>query len=122
MNDLFILFIATICGLFSGFGTGIRYGFLDTDKNENDLMNTKLVKFYKNKLVSVLTTVLAFPVCVFIFMLIFVICTCFCPFLLFNLLTNEVIDIILRCFLALLSSQFLAYLLGMSYNQKHLKK
>ena len=37
MNDLFILFIATICGLFSGFGTGIRYGFLDTDKNENDL-------------------------------------------------------------------------------------
>ena len=33
----FILFIAIICGLFSGFGTGIRYGFLDTDKNENDL-------------------------------------------------------------------------------------
>lgn len=118
----FILFIAIICGLFSGFGTGIRYGFLDTDKNENDLMDTKLVKFYKNKLVSVLTTVLAFPVCIFIFMLIFVICTCFCPFLLFDLLTNEVVDIILRCFLALLSSQFLAYLLGMFYNQKHLKK
>ena len=118
----FILFIVIVCGLFSGFGTGIRYGFLDTDKNENDLMDTKLVKFYKNKLVSVLTTVLAFPVCMFIFMFIFVICTCFCPFLLFDLLTNEVVDVILRCFLALLSSQFLAYLLGMSYNQKHLKK
>ena len=64
----FILFIAIICGLFSGFGTGIRYGFLDTDKNENDLMDTKLVKFYKNTLVSVLTTVLAFPVCIFIFL------------------------------------------------------
>ncbi len=121
MNGI-ILFIVLIVGLFSGFGIGMRYGYLDIEQDENDLCDTAIARFYRNKLVSVLTTMVVFPFPVCILMFVFLMGLCFCPYLLFEFLTPYVMDILLRCVIVLFMSQMMAYILGMLYNQRHLKK
>lgn len=41
---------------------------------------------------------------------------------LFEFLSPETVDFLLRCVIILFASQMVAYILGMVYNQKHLKK
>lgn len=122
MSGTIILFVIFILGLFSGFGTGVRYGYLDTAQDENDMCDTEIARFYRKRSVSILTTALIFPFPVCILMFIFLMGLCFCPYALFEFLSPETVNFLLRCVLILFASQMVAYILGMVYNQKHLKK
>lgn len=122
MSGTIILFVIFILGLFSGFGTGVRYGYLDIAQDENDMRDTEIARFYRKRSVSILTTALIFPFPVCILMFIFLMGLCFCPHALFEFLSPETVDFLLRCVIILFASQMVAYILGMAYNQKHLKK
>ena len=45
MCEFLILILLLLIGIFSGFGVGVRFGFLDPDQDENDLEETGIVKF-----------------------------------------------------------------------------
>lgn len=122
MSGTIILFVIFILGLFSGFGTGVRYGYLDITQDENDMRDTEIARFYRKRSISILTTALIFPFPVCILMFIFLMGLCFCPHALFEFLSPETVDFLLRCVIILFASQMVAYILGMAYNQKHLKK
>lgn len=122
MCEFLILILLLLIGIFSGYGIGIRYGFLNTEQDEDDLEDTKVVKFYRNRFINVMISIFSFPICVCILMFFFLVGVCFFPYLLFDSLTPDVIDFIFRCVLALLAGQIVAYGFGMRYNQRHLKK
>ena len=115
MYEIFILLTLFVLGIFSGFGAGVRFGFLDPDQDENDLEKTRIVKFYQNKPVRILNNTLLFPVSFCIVMFICLLVICFRPDIQIQT------DFILRCFISMYAGQILAYVAGMMYNQKYLK-
>ena len=115
MCEFLILILLLLIGIFSGFGAGVRFGFLDPDQDENDLEETGIVKFYRNKPVRVLSNALLFPISFCIVMFICLLVLCFCPDIQIQT------DFILRCFISMYVGQVFAYVAGVMYNQEHRK-